>query len=176
MGWRCEGRPPDLDKYVMIGAPHTSNWDFPIGLALLFSLDLRLYWLGKHTLFRRPFGALFSLLGGVPVDRTRSGGVVNQIIRAFEENDRMILVLSPEGTRKRITHWKTGFYYIAHGAGVPIVPAYVDYRRGVGGFGPLLHPTGNIEADMKTIGASYVNAFGKHGEKVGTITINRKAS
>lgn len=175
VGWRCEGRPPDLEKYVMIGAPHTSNWDFLIGLTILFSLRLRFYWLGKHTIFRQPFRTLSLLLGGIPVNRSQSENVVEQTIRIFKENDRMVLVLSPEGTRKRIAHWKTGFYFIAHGAGVPIVPAYVDYQRRAAGFGPMFYPTGDIEADMKTISAFYdVKGVGKHSEKVGPVCIKSK--
>jgi 1-acyl-sn-glycerol-3-phosphate acyltransferase len=172
LGWRSEGQPPGLEKYVMIGAPHTSNWDFPIGLAILFSFKFRFYWLGKHTIFRWPFHGLFLRLGGIPIDRSKSGNVVEQTVQSFRENDKMVLLLSPEGTRKKITHWKTGFYYIARGADVPIVLAFLDYTRKVGGFGPVFYPTGDIEADMKTISAFYADIVGKYDEKAGPVSIN----
>ena len=173
MGWRIEGRPPGLDKYVLIGAPHTSNWDFPIGLAILFSLKLRYYWLGKHTIFRWPFHGLFVSLGGIPIDRSKSSNVVEQSIHAFKENAHMVMLLSPEGTRKKSERWKTGFYYIASGADVPIVLAYLDYQRRVAGFGPVFYPTGDIEADMKTISAFYADAVGKYRDKAAPVIINR---
>ncbi len=173
MGWRTEGQPPDLDQYVMIGAPHTSNWDFPIGLAILFSFNLRFYWLGKHTIFRWPFHNLFVWLGGVPIDRSKSSNVVEQSIRAYQENARMVMVLSPEGTRKKIARWKTGFYYIARGADVPIALGFLNYQRKAGGFGPVFYPTGDVEADMKEISAFYADAVGKFKEKAGPVTIHR---
>jgi 1-acyl-sn-glycerol-3-phosphate acyltransferase len=164
-GWRKEGRPPDIPKFVMIAAPHTSNWDFPIGMAVMLAFKMQLNWLGKDTLFRWPFGGLFKWLGGVPINRSKSGDVVAQSIRAFKENVRMVMVVAPEGTRKRSKYWKTGFYHIANGANVPIVMGFLDYVRKVGGFGPSLMPTGDIDLDMKIIQAFYGNITGKHPEK-----------
>jgi hypothetical protein len=164
-GWRTEGRPPDIPKFVVIAAPHTTNWELPIALALAFAFRIKISWMGKDSLFRRPFGAFFRWLGGIPVDRTKSHGMVDQSIQAFHENERLVLVLAPEGTRSRTKYWRTGFYHIARGAAVPIVLGFIDYRRKVGGIGPMIIPTGDIETDMRTIGAFYANVTGKYPEK-----------
>jgi len=160
-GWRKEGLRPDIPKYVMIAAPHTSNWDLFYTLLLAFDFQIKVFWLGKAAIFRPPFKRLCQWLGGIPIDRSKSNNMVAQAIRIFNENERMILIVPPEGTRKKVRYWKTGFYYIAHGANVPIALGYVDYRRKVGGIGPMFHPTGNIEADMKDIQAFYANVTGK---------------
>lgn len=128
-GWRFEGQLPNLRKFVIIVAPHTSNWDFPIGVMAMFALGIRGTFLGKDSLFKPPFGFLFRWLGGVPVDRSSKNNVVDQTIAYFEKRERMILALSPEGTRKRIEKWKTGFYWVAVGAKVPIVPVAFDFPR-----------------------------------------------
>ncbi len=128
-GWRFEGTLPNLRKFVLIVAPHTSNWDFPIGVMLMFALGIRGTFLGKDTLFKPPFGFYFRWLGGVPVDRSSPNNVVDQTIAYFHTREKMILALSPEGTRKRIEKWRTGFYWVAVGAHVPIVPVVFDYPR-----------------------------------------------
>ena len=150
-----EGEIPNLPKFVIIGAPHTSNWDFPVAMSLVLALGLDAHWIGKHTLFRWPFGGLMRWFGGMPVVRSERGGVVAQVIDIFKGRERMVFGLSPEGTRKRVDQWKTGFYHIALGAGVPIVPGYFDYPRKVIGFGPPLMPSGDIEADISTLQAFY---------------------
>ena len=165
IGWRKEGSLPDIPKYVIILAPHTSNWDFPIGLAMIFVLKLRGYWLGKDGLFRWPFHGFFRWLGGIPLDRSKSSDVVAQMVRLFKERAKLTVVLAPEGTRKKVTHWKSGFYHIARGANVPIVLAFLDYLRKAGGIGPVFNPTGDIEADMEYIRAFYAAMTGKHPEK-----------
>lgn len=164
-GWRVEGRLPDHPKFVLIAAPHTSNWDFPIMLFIAFAFKAKLYWMGKAELFRRPFNGLFKWLGGIPIVRSRSNNVVSQSIRQFNENDRLILTVPPSGTRKRVLYWKSGFYHIAHGAGVPIALGFLDYRLKVGGIGPVVEPTGDIGADMEIIKAFYADITGKHPEK-----------
>ena len=164
-GWRRSGRVPNIPKFVMIAAPHTSNWDFPIGLAIMFAFKIKLNWLGKESLFQWPFGILFKWLGGIPINRSKSRDVVAQTINAFKEKTKMIMVVAPEGTRKKDKYWKSGFYYIARGANVPIVMAFIDYMRKVGGFGPTLIPNGNIESDMEKIRAFYDNVKGKVPEK-----------
>ena len=161
-GWRIEGRLPDIPKIVLIAAPHTSNWDFPITLFIAFAVRAKIYWMGKDTLFRFPFGRLFKWLGGIPVDRSRSNNIVEQMIRTFSDNDRLIVTIPPSGTRKKVMKWKTGFYYIAKGAGVPVVLAFLDYRRKAGGFGPVFVPTEDIESDMKEIRAFYSGIHGKN--------------
>ena len=161
-GWEVEGEIPNLPKFVIIGAPHTSNWDFPVAMSLVLALGLDAHWIGKHTLFRWPFGGLLRWFGGMPVVRSERRGMVAQVIDIFEGRERMIFGLSPEGTRKRVDQWKTGFYHIALGAGVPIVPGYFDYPRKVVGFGPLLMPSGDIEADIDTLKAFYAPYIGKN--------------
>jgi len=128
-GWRFEGALPNLRQFVIIVAPHTSNWDFPIGIMAMFALGVRGTFLGKDTLFDPPFGFIFRWLGGVPVNRVSSHNVVEQTIAYFQARDRMILALSPEGTRRKIERWRTGFYWVAVGAAVPIVPVAFDFPR-----------------------------------------------
>jgi 1-acyl-sn-glycerol-3-phosphate acyltransferase len=138
-GWRFEGDFPNLPKFVLIVAPHTSNWDFPIGLMAMFALNLRGVFLGKHTLFRWPFGGIMRWLGGAPVDRSSAHNVVYQTIALIRGSEKLVLVVSPEGTRKKLPKWRTGFYYVAKGAGVPIVPIAFDYStRTFRVFPPLL--------------------------------------
>jgi 1-acyl-sn-glycerol-3-phosphate acyltransferase len=164
-GWHRSGKLPNIPKFVMIAAPHTSNWDFPITLALAFAFKMNFNWFGKDSLFRWPFGGIFKWLGGIPINRTKSGDVVTHMIRVFKEKAYMILVIAPEGTRKKVRHWKTGFYHIALGANVPIVLGFLDYVRKAGGFGPTLMPTGNIEYDMEIIRVFYETITGKAPEK-----------
>ncbi|MBI2407869.1 MAG: lysophospholipid acyltransferase family protein [Gemmatimonadetes bacterium] len=128
-GWRFEGQLPNLRKFVLIVAPHTSNWDFPVGVMAMFALGIRGTFLGKDTLFKPPFGFIFRWLGGVPVDRFSKNNVVDQTIALFKARDQMILAISPEGTRKVIERWRTGFYWVAVGAKVPIVPVAFDFPR-----------------------------------------------
>ena len=119
----------------------------------------------KHTWFRWPMGHFFRWLGAFPVDRSKSKNVVARSIEAFHEHTQLVMVVPPSGTRKKVVYWKTGFYYIAKGANVPIVLGYLDYRRKVGGIGPILDPTGNIEADMKIIRNFYMGITGKYPKK-----------
>jgi len=167
-GWRTSGSPPDLPKYVIIGAPHTSNWDFVLCIVFAFAFRRKIFWMGKHSLFRFPFSPLFRWMGGIPIDRTKPHGVVAQTIEKFNSTDRLIIVLAPEGARKRVTKWKTGFYHVAHGAGIPISVAFLDYKRRLCGFGPLLTPTGDIDADMRRITAFYATITGRHPNKFST--------
>ena len=154
-GWRIDNAPPDQSKLVILAAPHSSNWDFIVGLGLVFALRLDIRFIGKAELFRGPLGPLMRRLGGLAVDRTRPEGFVEQTVALFEKEERMLLVVAPEGTRKPVTRWKTGFYRIALGAGLPIVPGYFDHRRKAMGFGPAVVPTGNREADVATLRAFY---------------------
>jgi 1-acyl-sn-glycerol-3-phosphate acyltransferase len=161
-GWRTQGSLPDTPKYVMIAAPHTSNWDLPIMLMMAFVMRADVFWMGKHTLFRGVFGPFFRWLGGVPVDRRKSGNLVEQTVEVFRQRDRFALVIAPEGTRKLASHWKTGFYHIARGAGVPIVLGFIDYRHKVGGVGPVITPSGDLEHDMAEIREFYADITGKY--------------
>ena len=164
-GWRTEGQLPVIPKFVLVVAPHTSNWDFPYGLFIVFILRAKIYWLGKEAIFRIPLKRFFKWLGGIPIDRSKSSNVVAQSIKRFHENERLILAIAPAGTRKKVKKWKTGFYHIATGANVPIVLGFLDYRRKVGGIGPVIYPTGDFEADIKTIRAFYGGIIGKYPDK-----------
>ncbi len=164
-GWKVEGR-LEVDKCVLIAAPHTSNWDLPLTLMTAFVLDLRLHWLGKHTIFKFPWGPLMRWLGGIAVHRHQSNNLVANSAQALREFDGKVqLIIPPEGTRDKVTTWKTGFYWIAQQAGVPIQLAYMDYANKRVGLGPQLQPTGDIEADMVTIKAFYAPFMGKHVDK-----------
>ncbi|GMW03056.1 MAG: acyltransferase [Candidatus Hydrogenedentota bacterium] len=163
LGWRSEGQPPDIPKYVAIFVPHTSNWDFILVMMFALMFRLKLLWLGKSSLFWGPFGPMFTWLGGLPVDRSRSGNIVSQAIQYFEGTDRLAIGIAPEGTRKKVEQWKMGFYYIASGARVPIVTTFLDYHRKIGGFGPVIMPTGSMEADTNGLRAFYTGIAGKHG-------------
>ena len=164
-GWRVEGHLPEHSRYVIIAAPHTSNWDFPITLFLAFALRIKCYWMGKDSLFRRPFGGIMRWLGGMPIDRSKSNNIVGESIKAFAGQERLVMVIPPEGTRKQVSYWKTGFYHIANGAQVPIVLGYIDYKRKAGGIGPIVWPSGDIEADMRIIQGFYATVSGKYPEK-----------
>jgi 1-acyl-sn-glycerol-3-phosphate acyltransferase len=122
--------------------------------------------MGKDAIFRKPFGSIMKWLGGIPIDRSGSNNVVEQSIRMFEENDRLVLTVPPSGTRSRVTCWKTGFYYIADGANVPIALGFLDYRLKIGGIGPSIQTTGDIETDMKVISSFYENITGKYPSNV----------
>ncbi|RPJ15518.1 MAG: glycerol acyltransferase [Desulfobacteraceae bacterium] len=162
MGWNIEGRLPDIPRFVLIAAPHTSNWDFPITIFVAFALQAKIYWMGKEAIFRRPFRNIFRWLGGIPVDRSRSNNTVEQMIQKFAGSEKLIITIPPSGTRKKVIKWKTGFYYIAVGANVPIVLGFLDYKRKIGGIGPVFFPTGDIDADMREMRAYYADMKGKY--------------
>jgi len=149
----------------MIVAPHTSNWDFIIGMAAMLSLRLSASWLGKHTIFFWPLSGLIRWLGGIPVDRSLQQGTVDQIVELFRCREKLVVGLSPEGTRKKVEQWKTGFYQIALRAGVPILPVSLDYSKRAVGIGPLLTPSGDLEKDLQVIGAYYSLIKGKHPQQ-----------
>ncbi|MBF0224610.1 MAG: lysophospholipid acyltransferase family protein [Desulfobacterales bacterium] len=165
-GWKAQGTVPDIPKFVMIAAPHTSNWDLPLTLLIAFALRAKIYWMGKEAIFRRPFRGFFKWLGGIPVDRSKSNGVVNQSIEIFEKNEKFILTVPPSGTRNQVLYWKTGFYYIAYGANVPIVLGFLDYKLKTGGIGQIYIPTGDIQADLREIQKFYVDIQGKYPYKM----------
>lgn len=151
IGWRIEGEEPDLAKYVVIVAPHTTNWDLPLFLFASFVVRIKGNWLGKHTIFWWPLGWLLRAFGGIPLNRTSSRNLVQQVVDEFNARERMILGLAPEGTRSKMPYWRSGFYHIALQAKVPIVLIFADYGRKVCGWGPIIHPTGDISADMDRI-------------------------
>lgn len=148
MGWRIEGDIPDLPKMVLIVAPHSSNWDFIVGVAAKLALRLRVKYLGKDTLFRFPLGIVMRRLGGIPVDRSNANAVVQSIVREFEQRRQMLLAIAPEGTRARVDRWRTGFYHIARAAGVPIVPVAFNWETRVVQIQSPFSPAGDPEADI----------------------------
>jgi 1-acyl-sn-glycerol-3-phosphate acyltransferase len=170
-GWRCIGSPPDVPKYVIVAAPHTSNWDFAYMYAYAKITDTTIEWLGKHTLFEGQLGKIPKALGGVPVDRTSKHNLVDQIVQHFEERDRLALVVPPEGTRSRSEYWKSGFYHIARGADVPIALGIVDFGRREVGFGPSFRLTGDVKADMDRIRAFYAPDQARYPQNFGPIRL-----
>ena len=147
-GWNFSAAIPDQKKLIIIVAPHTTNWDLVVAAAGMLCIGIKASWLAKSSLFKRPFGWIFSGLGGIPVDRERHSNLVEQTAVAFEKRDSLVLVLAPEGTRKKVTKWRTGFYYIALQAKVPIVPATLDHRQKLFKMGQAFYPTGNFDEDM----------------------------
>jgi 1-acyl-sn-glycerol-3-phosphate acyltransferase len=175
-GWQFLGLMPDLDKMILIGAPHTSNWDFIVYLAAIRHWKISPRFVGKHSLFRWPFGYFFRNFGGIPVDRDRPGGMVGQVAEEFERSDRMILVVAPEGTRKAAPYWKSGFARIAAEARVPIVPVYIDYptKKVVVGE-PILY-AGDEKALMDRLRVFFEPGVGKAGRGKGPIRLKEERS
>jgi 1-acyl-sn-glycerol-3-phosphate acyltransferase len=170
-GWQIVGEPPDVPKYVLLVAPHTSNWDFLIMLALTFAFKIKCVWMGKDSLFRGPLGSFYRQVGGIPIDRNSRSNVVEQAVQAFQRSEKMVMAIPPEGTRKRAKRWKTGFYYIALGANVPLVFGFIDFEHRTTGFGPVLMPSGDIQADMVIIRDFYKDIKGKFPENFGEVTV-----
>jgi 1-acyl-sn-glycerol-3-phosphate acyltransferase len=160
-GWTIEGGAPRADKYVLIAAPHTSNWDFVYALACTSVLGLPLRFMAKDSLFRGPQGALFRALGGIAIDRSKANNVVDSMVQEFARVDRLTLLVPPEGTRKAGKYWKSGFYHIARGAGVPVALGFLDYPNKRVGIGPLLELSGDVKADMDQIRAFYADKGAK---------------
>ncbi|NWF63078.1 MAG: lysophospholipid acyltransferase family protein [Chloroflexi bacterium] len=163
--WRVEGKLPDIPKYVLIGAPHTSNWDFVLFLGIIFRLKISVRYMGKAELFRPPFGWFFYWCGGIPVDRKKSVGLVEQMVEACNQSDKFILVIAPEGTRYQVHEWKRGFYHIAKSAHIPIVTAKVDGINKTAHVGGMFQPGEDIEADMNAIQATFSGMTGINPRK-----------
>jgi len=159
-GWRVVGELPTVRQCVIIFAPHTSNWDFPIMYLCKLALAVKVNFLGKHQLFRWPIGWFFRALGGIPVVRTENNNVVSDSIQAFRDNPDLYLALAPEGTRSKTDHWRTGFYHIAVGVGVPLQLAFLDCRTRTLGLGPLLQLTGDIDEDFARLRSFYADKLG----------------
>ena len=165
LGWTWKASGQTAPKYVIIAAPHTSNWDFFYTMLVAFALDLKVFAMGKKSLTEGTFGKLMLWFGIIPIDREKSNNVVAQTIDTFNSHDNLVIIIPPSGTRNKVAYWKTGFYHIAHGAGVPIALGFIDYKRKMGGVGPFITPTGDIEKDMLTIRAFYAGITGKRPEK-----------
>ncbi len=163
-GWKAKGPAPDVPKYVMIAAPHTSNWDFFFVLIIACVLKIQIFVMIKKSTTEGPFGGLIKWLGSIPIDRSKSNKLVDQTIQQFNDNEELVMIVPPSGTRSKVTYWKTGFYYMASGANVPISLGYLDYEKKIGGVGPLFYPTGDIDADMIEIKKFYADIKGKYPE------------
>ena len=171
-GWDIDGGLPDVPKAVVVAAPHTSNWDLVYSLASMWTLGLTMNWVGKKSLFEKPvFGWWMRALGGIGVDRSKRSNAVQAIAQVFSEHEALLLLVPPEGTRSKTTRWKTGFYWIAVEAKVPIVLGYVDFGRKRTGLGTVFHPTGDIQADFVKLREFYDGMKGRFPELQGVIAL-----
>ncbi|MEM8593432.1 MAG: 1-acyl-sn-glycerol-3-phosphate acyltransferase [Pseudomonadota bacterium] len=150
-----------LDKCVIIAAPHTSNWDFPLTIMLAFSARMPIYWIGKEEMFMFPFRSFMRWMGGIPVNRSKAQGLVDFAADTIKDSDSLYLIIAPEGTRTKVNHWKSGFYRMANTADVPILLGYIDFKKKRGGFLELFHPTGDYQKDIDVIQAKYTHISGK---------------
>ncbi len=166
IGWKISGQiPDDVKKVVLIQAPHTSLWDFVIGRIVFWHYGYPIKLLIKKEAFKWPFGGMMKLLGGIPVNRKKNEKMVDAVARMIDEQENIVLVITPEATRKRVDNWKRGFYYIAIKAEVPIALGWIDYPDKRGGIGPLYYPTGDFDKDFKEIEDFYRGFRGKHPER-----------
>lgn len=161
-GWRIAGNLPNLPKFVMIVAPHTSNWDFLRGILAYLVLQLDTTWLAKHTAFIWPVGILARRFGGMPIDRARGQNIVRASVAEYAKRERMCMTITPEGTRSRVKEWKQGFYFIATEAGVPILPVALHYPKKLVVIMPPFFPTGDMQADLPKIKALYSSEMARH--------------
>jgi 1-acyl-sn-glycerol-3-phosphate acyltransferase len=174
LGWRIEGEQPAERKFVLIAAPHTSNWDAFYMIMVAFVFRINLYWMGKHTLFKGPFGVFSRFLGGIPINRSASFGMVDQSVKFLKNSSDIVLAIPPEGTRKKVPYWKSGFYHIASGAGVPIVTGFLDYGSKRSGVGPSLIPSGDMASDYKILQDFYAPMAGKYPRETSSIQMLEK--
>lgn len=166
VGWKIASRlPKDIKKCVLVAAPHTSNYDYPLSLATLYASGVRVRFLAKKDLFKFPLGILMRASGGMPVDRSRHTNMVDAMVEMFNESKELILMIPVEGTRSYVKEWKSGFYHTAMGAGVPIALGFLDYGRKVSGFGDLFYPTGDYQKDLQEIQNYYRQFLAKYPEK-----------
>ena len=164
-GWRIIGEAPDEPKMLLVGAPHTSNWDYIFTMLTVFSLGVDLHFVAKQSLFDNPLGGVMRFSGGVPIDRQASEGFVDQMVAEFNKRETFVLAIMPEGTRGKVHQWRSGFYHIAQGAGVPIVLVIFDYSNKIMHLGPTYWPTGDYEADLALIQSSFDGIDGKHPQR-----------
>lgn len=174
LGWRIVGQTPDVPKYVVVGAPHTANSDGYLMLLFTTAIQLRVNFLMKESWFRGPLGPIARRLGGVAIDRSTSHNTVDQIVSAFAARDTMVLAITPEGTRRHTNHWRSGFYHIALGAGVPIALGFADYGRKEIGFGPVIYPSDDMSADMDQIRAFYAGKTARYPEQFGPVRLRHE--
>ena len=154
-GFELEGGAPRVPKYLLVGAPHTTNWDFIIFAGVVGKLGIKPSFIGKHTLFKWPMTQFMLDIGGIPVDRSTPGGYTARVIERIEQADEIALVIAPEGSRTSDGRWRSGFYHIAHGAGIPFVPAWVNYETRRAGLGEPIMPSGDFHADLAILAEFY---------------------
>jgi 1-acyl-sn-glycerol-3-phosphate acyltransferase len=171
VGWSIKSSPPDSSQYVLLGAHHTSNWDFPLALLGMRAMGIPFHWVAKHTLFFWPLGIVFRKLGGVAVDRNAAHGFVDEAAALFSTNDRLVLAIAPDGTRSKVRFWKTGFYQIASKAEVPIAFGYLDYKTKTIGVAEGINSSGVIENDMPIIRDFYRNVQAKYQDRVSDMAL-----
>ena len=171
LGWKLIEELPKENKYVIIGYPHTSNWDFPLGLLAMWSIDKKFRWAAKHTLFVGPVNYLFKRMGGIPVNRTVHTGFIQHMVNMFNSHQHMIFCIMPEGTRSKTEYWKTGFYHIAVQAKVPIALGFLDYEKKELGVNGVLYPSGDIAEDFEQIKKFYQSKTGKKPQNQGDIKL-----
>jgi len=174
-GWHTDGSlPPGIKKAVIVSAPHTSFWDFIVGRFTFWAISMNIRFLIKSEVFKPPLGFLLTKLGGIPVDRRTNNRMVDQVVKLFNENESLAVIITPEGTRKLMTQWKKGFYLIAMRANVPIALSFINYGNKTGGIGPILIPTGDYEKDLKFIEDYYRDKVARHPERFNLSPVNRK--
>ena len=173
-GWDVVGQIPPGGKFVLIAAPHTSNWDLAFLIASGFVFRFKICWLGKDAIFKKPFGTIMRWLGGIPVDRSASHGLVDQIVEKFNKSENLVVVVPPSGTRKKRDYWKSGFYWIAHNAQVPLLCGYLDYSRKEACLGLSFIPTGNIASDMGRLREFYKDINAKYPELTSTVRLKEE--
>jgi len=173
-GWKKHGSAPTEPRCVLIAAPHTSNWDFPLVILFAAAYGLKIHWLGKHTLFTPLTSRLMRALGGIPVKRSAAHNLVDQLKQEFSARERFILVVPTEGTRSRTEYWKSGFYYIAKTAAVPIVPTFLDFKTKRAGFGEPLWPTADVRHDMQQLRDFYRGRTGRHPGQFGPVRLKEE--
>ncbi len=174
LGWQLDLQLPQAKKYVLIGYPHTSNWDFIFGMLAKWAMGMPLNWVAKRNMFWGPFRPLFIAMGGVPIDRAKTAGFIQKNIELFNSREQFVLGLMPEGTRAKTHTVKTGFYHIASGANVPIALGYLDYQNKKLGVGKVIQPTGDIDKDFQIIKIFYQNIKGCHPENQGELEITKR--
>ncbi|MCC6144706.1 MAG: 1-acyl-sn-glycerol-3-phosphate acyltransferase [Candidatus Hydrogenedentes bacterium] len=160
LGWRLEGERPKETRVVTLAVPHNTNWDLPMALLVAKAMQLPIVFTMKDTLFWWPLSLFWYRIGGIPINRRARTSAVDQMAQAFEEYEHLTLVIPPEGTRKKVKYWRTGFYWIAVKAQVPICMGFVNYEKKFAGLGPVFYPTGDIAADWKIIQAFYEEKLG----------------
>ena len=164
-GWKIEGNFPDCAKFVMIVAPHTSNWDVPVGLMAKFALRLKCRFIAKHSLFWWPLGAILRAVGGIPINRAAASDFVDDTVRIFSARKELVLIITPEGTRAKVERWKSGFHRIARAVGVPVVLVVFDYNRKVVRLGPAFSATDDYERDLAAIQSHITASMARHPER-----------